>query len=470
MHRSMRILGSFLLFLGGCLLAAGSSWAGNVDTYGIGSRATALGGAYAANAEGPFAAYYNPAGLTQTESPVASVGLMVIDPDLKAKNLEVANTNIGPTNVSDESDNLYPPHLGFAMPINDKWSVGVAAYAPFGLHLKWEDNPNKNPLSYNSYESWYDRKVVTPTVAYKLNKQWSFGFAVSLGRSSAGHYYNSYGLYQLGQQLTANPMSPWNNGPITGSIEGDMTDSFNYSANLGIMYQPTRNWHIGLTYRSQADADFDGEMEFKNLSPAEKQAINGYLQSQGITDTLNDEYDISMDSVDHPDQVQLGIRYQINPDLSLEGDVVWTRWSMVDDQKVKIDDADAAYIALRGGDKEVYKRDWDDTRQVRIGVEWQTTDMITLRGGYFYDPSPIPDDTFDAVWADADKKTYSLGAGFALTDSWTLDTVVQYTDVEQDRDIGGESENLNHSYAGNDVSVSADGDIWGYGLTVSYTF
>jgi len=39
-----------------------SAWAGNVDTYGIGAKNTAMGGAVSAYADDPFAIYYNPAG------------------------------------------------------------------------------------------------------------------------------------------------------------------------------------------------------------------------------------------------------------------------------------------------------------------------------------------------------------------------------------------------------------------------
>ena len=455
MHRSMRILGSFLLFLGGCLLAAGASWAGPVDIHSIGARATSLGGAYSANAEGPFAAYYNPAGLTQTESPVTSAGIMVLNPDLEVKNYEVENSgkaDLGPTDEGDKSDNIYPPHLGFAMPINSKWSVGVAAYVPFGLHLKWEDNPNKNPMSYNAYENWYQREVVTPTVAYKVNDQLSLGLGVSLGRSEAGVYRNVYGLTPYGMDT---------------AFETEMTDSFNYSANLGLMYKPTQEWSIGLTYRSQADADFDGELEVK-----------GDKTSATFPHTIKDEYDVSMDDVDHPDQVQFGARYQPYETLSLEADVVWTRWSMVDEQTVEFDDKDDPFIQAAYEDgEEVFERDWDNTWQIRMGTEWRATDMITLRGGYFYDPSCVPDDTFDGQWPDTDKQTFSLGAGFDITQNWTVDTVLQYTLIEE-RSISGESENLNDSYnyeAGplsneGEVSLKADGEIWGYGLTVSYTF
>ena len=449
------------------LFVAGISWAGNVDTYGIGARATALGGAYAANAEGPYAAYYNPAGLSQLESPVASAGIMAIDPDLEVKNYQVRNNNpqdnpqdLGPMDTSDESSNLYPPHLGFAMPINSNWSFGVSAYVPFGLHLEWESDATKNPMAYNCYESWYERKVVTPTASYSVNENLSFGFGVSLGRSSAGKEYKVFGV--------TNPGSGDPNYGEAANLQADMTDDFNYSANVGVMYRPHQEWSIGVTYRSQSDADFEGDLDVKDVAGGIQNALNNNDL------TLKNQYDISMEDVDHPDQVQFGVRFQPYDAISMEFDLVWTRWSMVDEQTVELDSPDPAIKELLDDDKIVYKRDWEDTRQVRVGVEWQASDMVTMRGGYFYDPSPIPDSSFDAQWPDADKKTYSLGAGFELNENWTVDTVLQYTTVEHDRIVGGESENLNHSYHTDTntakVSTKADATLWGYGTTLNYRF
>ncbi|MFW6216711.1 MAG: OmpP1/FadL family transporter [Desulfohalobiaceae bacterium] len=456
-----------IAFVLSSVFLAGSAWAGNVDTYGIGSKATSMGGAFSAYADDPFAAYYNPAGLSQISSPMASGGLMIIDPNLKAKGYKVDDPeygDLGPTSFHDDSPNLYVPHLGFAMPVNEKWSVGMAAYAPFGLHLEWDENNSNNlseyPGAYNSYESWYQRMVVTPTAAYQINDKWSLGFGISLGRSEAGHYYQSRGLTTA---AGGNPVD----------IEGEMDDSVNYSANLGVMYKPIDTVTLGLTYRSKTDADFDGDWEIKGA----RTQLNQYVASQGLPAIENWKYDISMDDVDHPDQVQVGVRYQPHERLSLQADLVWTNWSTVDKQSIKIDDeldpALQTLLASKLNDNNeiVHQRDWEDTRQIRLGIEWQARDVLALRGGYFYDPSPIPDDTFDITWADADKKTYSLGFGWDIAESWVLDGVLQYTTTEQDRDIGGESVNLNDSYSDDaQVSTKAEGEIWGYGLTVSYKF
>ncbi|MGC8502800.1 MAG: OmpP1/FadL family transporter, partial [Desulfurella sp.] len=64
------------------LLLSVKAFAGNVDTYGIGAKATSLGGAYAAWANDPFALYYNPAGLAQINKPEVTLGFENVKPFL----------------------------------------------------------------------------------------------------------------------------------------------------------------------------------------------------------------------------------------------------------------------------------------------------------------------------------------------------------------------------------------------------
>ncbi len=424
------------------------AFSGNVDTFGIGAKATALGGAYAAYADDVYATYYNPAGLTQIKRPQISVGSIFVDPYLKGKNFTVernGSTVAGPVDFEDESPLLIAPHMGFAMPINDRITFAIASYVPFGLHLAWDDTPSLylNPASYNCYESWYYRIVATPTIAYKINDKLSIGFGISLGRSEAGTYLNSYRML-----------------PLTVKEKIELTDDFNYSFNVGIMYKINKTLTLGITYRGMTDTSFDGELKLKDLSDTEK----AVLAAQGITKYKTD---VSLDDVDHPRQVQLGLRYVPNPRLSIEADLVWTQWSIVDNQTLEI--KDPMFQRALGGKEIRMKRDWKDTKQVKLGLEWKATDILSLRVGYFYDPTPIPDDTFDNMWPDADKKTYSLGAGLNLG-KWQIDGVVQYTTTEQDRIIGGESVNLNNTYDNARVSVKAEGELWEYGITVTYNF
>ncbi|GAB6905139.1 Long-chain fatty acid transport protein [Desulfosarcina cetonica] len=415
------------------VLSASYAWGANVDTFGIGAKATALGGAFSAYADDPYAIHYNPAGLVQIERPTVSAGVNIIDPTLKVNSFHVGNadpTVNGSTDFEDTSNDLFVPHMGFAMRLTDNWAVGAAFYVPFGLDISWDDNPTKNPGAYNCYHSYYDRVVLTPSVAYKFNEKWSVGLGLVLGKSESGVEHR---LYAPGSRLHGS------------KIESELEDNFNYSFNVGVMYHPTESITMGLTYRSKADTDFEGEVK---------------IVGTGI------KSDIELDTVDHPQQVQFGLRFQPIKRVSMEVDVVWTDWSIVDRQTTTFSDN---FLGVYGpGSPQDIPRHWNDTMQFKAGIEWQTTDYLALRVGYFYDQSPIPDETFDLVWPDADKKTYSIGFGLNLG-RVTVDGVVQYIRTEVNRQIGGESDSLNYTYHGA-TSLDAEGHLWGYGLTVSYAF
>lgn len=431
------------------LLFSAISYGANIDTYGVGSKATALGGAYAAYADDVYAIYYNPAGLMQLKQKEISLGTHVIDPKLEGKNYLVdigGSTLAGPDDFEDESRVLIVPHIGFAMPINEKMAFGIAAYVPFGLNIKWDDTPSLylNPASYNCYEAAYFREVVVPTIAYKVNDKLSVGIGVALGRAESWSYKNAYEFL-----------------PLSVREKVEMTDDFNYSFNFGVMYKPTNQLTLGLTYRSMTKEDFEGDLKLTDIDAQKKQL----LQAQGLTKFKTD---VALDDLYLPNQIQIGLRYTPIEKLSIEADVVWTQWSIVDYQTLEI--KDPVFQAALGGKELKVRRDWKDTNQVKIGVEYKATDIFTLRIGYFYDPTPIPEDTFDMIWPDADKKTYSIGAGINLG-NWQIDGVVQYTMTEKDTVIGGESENLNHSYGHNaQVKTKAQGELWGFGLTVTYRF
>ena len=407
------------------------AFAGNVDTFGIGSTATSLGGAFSATADDPYAVYYNPAGLVNVEGQVVSFGFEVLNPELKVDNFKAedgAGAKVVPYDVGfkDESPVLPVPFMGYSVKLNEKVSFGIATYIPYGLHIKWDSDPAVNPAAYNCFESYYIRGVVTPAVALKVNERFYLGFGVSFGRSDAGTQRRLYA-----------PTIPSLHNRI---IKSEFSDDFNVSFNFGFMYKPQDKVTFGLTYRSRTVTDFKGTVE-----------VEGFTSVDAET------------KIDHPEQIQGGIRYTPDERLSLELDVVWTHWSVVDGYVVRFEEP------LLGKTEEVFVRDWEDTRQVRFGISYKLNKMVVLRGGYFYDPSPISDHTFDMAWPDADKKTYSLGAGFNFG-RLKLDTVVQYSVSESKREIGGESEELNSSYNDGSVALSAEGKLWGVGATVSYSF
>jgi long-chain fatty acid transport protein len=57
-------------------------------------------------------------------------------------------------------------------------------------------------------------------------------------------------------------------------------------------------------------------------------------------------------------------------------------------------------------------RNWKNSWDFRIGVEYAATDRLALRGGYFYDMTPIPDNTFEPTIPNANLHAIATGVGY----------------------------------------------------------
>lgn len=522
--------------------------AGNIDTFGIGAKATSLGGAFSALADDPFALYYNPAGMSWVKRPKFSMGLQVLIPDLKVENFSVLSPTQealgeqedllikGPKDFSNNAKGLFVPCMGYSMPINDKISAGFAVYVPWGVELEFDSNPVSNPAAFNAYHVYMAREAFTPGISYRINEKLSVGIGLSIGKSHTGLeriLYIASDLAHVERQATdiadtifksisaaanmeintssmaAAALKTTNSQPeltklltrlsasgietkeqigeyfastydgVPGrdhgtEVEVEMFDHFNVSFNLGMLYQPSNTIRMGLTYRSQAKENYQGDIEVlypdsDNLWTAD--AVMDYKQ---------------------PDQIQWGIRYQPHSKWAIEMDMVWTQWSIMDRQITTL--SEPLMVHILPGNAVIdsstvifdFPRNWVNTIQKRFGMEWYAKDWLTVRLGYFYDPTPVPDNTMDFQWPDGDKKIYSLGLGINGScfhfnnkklnlDNLDIDLAFQYGKSEYKRFLGGESKNLNHDYDltqfyHRHVSLSASGEVWGLGCNINYAF
>lgn len=55
---------------------------------------------------------------------------------------------------------------------------------------------------------------------------------------------------------------------------------------------------------------------------------------------------------------------------------------------------------------------WKDTWAIKAGVEYKISERVTLRGGYVYAISPLPDQTLDPANPDSNHHDFSLGVGY----------------------------------------------------------
>ena len=556
--------GLFSLVLVVSFLLSGVVWAGNVDTYGIGAKATALGGAFAARADDFSAMYYNPAGIAQLDKPQISIGSSFVNAAVASKvSYENDYDKREGKYVKDDTQLLVYPHGGVVYPFElfgKKAAFGVATYVPYGLWLRWEPDPKVNVGAYNTYESWYYRVVnAAPTFAIQLTDKLYLGFGLAFGNSHSGvkrriyqsprtmataggfsglsNWFGNTPFFQMpgtskylsttsaaflmfsqdpqlqalaaakgidlqkvyagdpaavqgflglvGGLASTNPQfaeslvkvqaSPMIANLKNGKMKTSAVDDFNWSWNAGLIYKIRPNLQIGLTYRGLTKTRFWVRTHVYDGNGNRVDSVKGHTW------------------VDHPDQIQGGIYWRPLDKLHLEFDVTWTNWSRIDHYKVEWNHPllyDYFYNGLveQGmspevadqfarnaiGSKENFKRHWRNTVQYRVGAEYDLFDWLSLRAGYYYDPTPIPEHTTDVTWPDADKHTFAFGTGLKLLDGKLLvDTTYQLTKTDGKRHIGvGDSVNLDDSYGSEDEHPEASMTGHGYvhNITVTFTY
>jgi len=476
------------------ITCSGIATAGLMDTLGLGSKATALGGAYCAYADDPFAIYYNPSGLTQIDRTTVSNGAHIAYPSIKVNNFHVEggvfkvydresamqNEGLnGFTDISNKERIVPAPHFATAYPISKKLVAGFAVYAPFGASAYWPET--NNPGAYNSTFGSFTRIAATPTLAYMINNRLSVGFGISIGVTEVKAERIFYVPPEVKNALNKQYATLVRNNSnlqykVKAAIDADgkkivaeLLDPFNYSFNLGVMYRLSDKITLGATYRSRADVKVKGTVELEGLK--------GYYGTTDAGNPILSNVD-GETQVDNPPQFQFGIRLQPSEEVSVMIDYVWTRWNIIDGYSMHLSPK-----LLDNRENENFTRDWVDTSQLRFGFEWVSDDFITFRCGYYFDPSPVPDDTFDFGSSDVNKSVYSLGLGFNLG-KLTIDTVFQYI-TSEDREsaaYGTENEPMTASYeflyeADLDaeaydqmVTYKANMKVWAAGATVNYAF
>ena len=401
------------------VLLVSTAYSASMQAPSIGARATGMGGAFVAVADDPSAIYWNPAGLGMVEGTAFMNGTAFVYPhsyyeaDGADKEKSITTTHM-------------IPNLFFTHNFNDSFSMGLGYYTPFGLGQRWKDDAS---LKYNSTRSEINLSNIQGGLSYRLTDNLLIGAGLAEGFAKTNT--KSFVLFPA--------VPPFVPNPVDGYMKLD-GEGKAYSGNIGFLWEPSTKCKIGGVWRSQTKMKFKGNVDLKYPQEYEQPPI-------GLNRV---EDDFSMDFT-FPPSAALGIAYQPTERWLLSGQVDWTGWSTIDTLEVKTDTL---------GDLK-FTRDWKDTYIFRVGAEYKVNPQLTLRGGYMWDPSPVPKETLDPMMFDVSSNRFFVGASFPV---WKMNVDVAYSYSQGIKREAEDSENI----------PSTDGDYWGYSnvfeLSTTYTF
>ncbi|MCK5571672.1 MAG: outer membrane protein transport protein, partial [Bacteroidetes bacterium] len=296
-----------------------------------------------------------------------------------------------------ESQVFFPPHAYVSYGDPSGWTFGIGFYAPFGLGTEW---PPDWTGRYSAVKADLQSFYINPTVAYKFSEQFSLGVGGSYVFSDV----------ELSQRVPTSTTAP------SPSTDGDLrlkADATAFNFNAGLLFKPSTQWSIGVSYRHSTELKYEGDATFSNMGAL------GFFFPGGTGKT----------EITFPNNIFAGVAYQATDKLIIEADFQYIMWSTYDTLKIVMPVGPSTPPPPLGTGQplqgpQALPKDWDDAWMIRIGGEYQL-ETVALRAGFIYDKTPQPEKSVEPLLPDANRIEFTIGVGFQISENVVVDAAYQ---------------------------------------------
>ncbi len=363
---------------------------GYTDTYGFGSRAMSLGGAFTAVADDFSAAYYNPAGLGQIKGNHFALEYQYTMPDIEVKKANGEDLVLyGPDGVvrTDPTDSaagngldLGLPEIGFVLDINKiaklpvKTTFGLAASMPEqgDIAYRMHDMPPDQPHLIR-YGDNIDRITLAVGVGVEAVKD-----LIYIGGGVQAMLFGPGSFYVDGLTLDAGNV-------ISKSEFGAL---FKYEPMFGLLFTPLdKRVRIGLSWKDEQELRL-------GVIP-----IVATVSAGGLD--VNVPMNLDINAFFTPEEYSAGLAFDLDP-LLISFEMNKQMWSSYE-------------YSVTDSYHYPDPPDFEDTYNYRVGLEYKLNKKTSLMAGYYRQPSPVPDQSGRVSnYIDLDKDCFSLGGSYIL--------------------------------------------------------
>ncbi len=361
------------------------------DTFGIGSRSVAMGGAVGGRVTDFSANYYNPSSLALADSTQLTLGYVHVDPTLELDER------------AEDLPSLDSWQLGLVIPgtvLDVPVAFGLAAHVT-GDRLARIHTFTESEQRWFLYDARPQQLYLSTNLAARLTPWLAVGAGISFVSSTTGT------LHVTGTSVATNVYD----SRLEHEVEADLVSVRQLL--LSTTLSPTETLDVGLVYRGQGAVNLDID---SNIAGAVDWAtilipIEYVLASQTVASFL-------------PRQVTLGGRYGVLRDLDAHLDLTWVQWSQAPspvsaiEGTLDVDEPPGLILDLAEPPSRAQQTGGLRDRIVpRLGLEWRSNDdqAVTwaLRTGYSYEPSPVVGGSA-ANLVDSDRHIVSFGTGLGF--------------------------------------------------------
>ena len=275
------------------------------------------------------------------------------------------------TGVSVDSKNPWKalPDFTASMPLGSNYAVGFAFTIPYGIATEWNTDIG-GPF----------RPASGPGLAPYFTELKTFNFSPSFSAKICEHLQLGVGLDVMYSHLRFNQFL---NG--TPSLEAEAVGmGWGFGGNAGLTWEITDRQRLALTYRAPMTVEFGGDLKFTGLENAATS-----FNSQIVFPTI----------------VAIGYGYQITENIRVESDLEWIEFSRFKTLPVNV--GPNPFVPSSSTPE-----NWKNTITIGVGGDWKFAREWTVRGGYQYFQSPVPDNTLTPTIPDANQNVLTVGLNY----------------------------------------------------------
>ena len=258
--------------------------------------------------------------------------------------------------------------------INDKVSLGIGLYTPFGLATDYRNH------WFASAQGEYSSITVvnlTPSIAYKLTDKIIMGLGVNL------------------QYATAHLTGETADGGWTNMKNAD---DYGVGYTIGMVFQPWKTTRLGVSYRSAVRHKLQG-----------KNKMRGGVYTGFLTGT----HDVNAKIVT-PETIIFSASQDVTDKWTLSGTARWTRWDRF--HYLDIYQKNSPVKPLSS-----VHENWRNTWFFAVGADYKYCKNLTFRFGTAYDQTAIKSAKYRTVRIPDERRVWaSVGATYQKN-NWQVD-------------------------------------------------
>ncbi len=287
------------------------------------------------------------------------------------------------------------PSLHYATPINSHTAFGLSVVSPFAAELSWSE---KAFTRYNSTTNGIKAVNFSPSFAYKVNDQLSFGLGGDV----------QYVSMQIDKMVGTN-LDLFNNGLPLSNYDSHVSNNLTHTGfgwHSGALWKPVNFAKLGFNYRSGFNHQATGTSSLKGKLAGDylDYSANKKNKSKNLKAVIKIPQSFAFSAEIEPVQ-----------DWSILSTVIYTNWSVV--QSFDLRNTPTAFtdpytqepifaemMSTRLGLR--------DTYTVLNGIHWNYNDYLKLKGGIGFDQTPTSNHIRDLKMPDGNRYLFGLGANY----------------------------------------------------------